>query len=192
MINEIYFKDFPVLESERLLLRKLNLTDAQELQIIRSDERVMKYMDSERHTTLEFSENFVSENLAMYTQKRGLFWAIIEKSSQSFLGDFVFRKIDSKNSRAEIGYTLKPEFWGKGFMKEAMTEIINFGFNQFNLHSIEANINPENDNSRGILKKMGFQKEAYFRENYFFNGNYLDSEIYSLLKTDFKYKKEDL
>lgn len=188
MINEIYFKGFPVLESERLLLRKLNMTDSQELQIIRSDERVMKYMDSERHNTLEFSENFVSENLAMYTQKRGLFWAIIEKSSQSFLGDFAFWKIDSKNSRAEIGYTLKPEFWGKGFMKEAMIEIINFGFNQFNLHSIEANINPENDNSRGLLKKMGFQKEAYFRENYFFNGNYLDSEIYSLLKTDFKYK----
>ena len=168
------------------------MTDSHELQIIRSDERVMKYMDSERHKTIEFSKKFVSENLEMSEQKRGLFWALIEKSSQNFIGDFAFWKIDSKNSRAEIGYTLKPDFWGKGFMKEAMTEIISFGFDQLNLHSIEANINPENDNSRGILKKLGFKKEAYFRENYFFNGDYLDSEIYSLLKTDFKYKKEDL
>lgn len=189
MINEIYFEDFPDLETERLHLRKLRLTDAKEMQVIRSDERVMKFMDSERHKTLEYSKNFISENMSMYTQKQGLFWAIIEKSSQSFLGDFAFWKIDSKNSRAEIGYTLKPEFWGKGIMKEAMIEIINFGFDHLKLHSLEANINPYNDNSRGILEKMGFQMEAYFRENYFYNGDFLDSEIYSLLNTGFKYKK---
>jgi ribosomal-protein-alanine N-acetyltransferase len=189
MINEIYFKDFPLLESERLFLRKLSLEDAPDVQLTRSDEKVMIYMDSERHKTLEYSENFISENLKMYEQKRGMFWALIEKSSQKLIGDFAFWKIDAKNSRAEIGYTLKPEFWGKGFMKEAMIEILNFGFDHLKLHSIEANINPENNNSRGILKKLGFQKEAYFRENYFFNGDYLDSEIYSLLKTDFKYKK---
>ena len=189
MLDEKYFNQFPQLESERLLLRKLGLEDAKEVQIIRSDEKVMTYMDSERHTTIEFSRNFVSENMDMYEQKKGLFWALIEKSSQKFIGDFAFWKIDHKNSRAEIGYTLKPGFWGKGFMKEAMVEFINFGFNQLNLHSLEANINPANTNSREILKKMGFQKEAYFRENYFYNGDYLDSEIYSLLKSDFKYHK---
>lgn len=188
MINEIYFEDFPDLETERLHLRKLRLTDAKEMQAIRSDERVMKFMDSERHKTLEYSKNFISENLSMYTQKRGMFWALIDKSSRKFIGDFAFWKIDNKNSRAEIGYTLNPEFWGKGIMKEAMIEIINFGFDHLKLHSLEANINPDNDNSRGILEKMGFQKEAYFRENYFYNGDFLDSEIYSLLKTDFKYK----
>lgn len=111
---------------------------------------------------------------------------LIEKTSGKFIGDFAYWKIDNKNSRAEIGYALKPEFWGKGFMKEAMIQIINFGFNDLKLHSIEANINPGNENSRGILTKLGFKKEAYFRENYYFNGEYLDSEIYSLLKIDFQ------
>ncbi len=185
MINESYYNDFPQLESKRLLLRKLTLADAPDVQLIRSDEKVMNYMDSEKHMTIQYSENFISENLKMYEQKKGIFWGLIEKTSGKFIGDFAYWKIDTKNSRAEIGFSLKPEFWGKGFMKEAMIQIIDFGFNDLKLHSIEANINPGNENSRGILTKLGFKKEAYFRENYYFNGKYLDSEIYSLLKIDF-------
>ncbi len=188
MINEIYFDDFSKLETERLFLRKLSLADASEMQSVRSDERVMNYMDSERHLTIQFSEKFIAENLKIYEQKNGMFWALIEKSTGKFIGDFAFWKIDKKNSRAEIGYALKPEFWGKGYMKEAMIRIFNFGFNDLKLHSIEANINPKNESSRGILIKLGFKKEAYFRENYYFNGTYLDSEIYSLLQTDFQFK----
>lgn len=186
MINDIYFNDFQSLESERLLLRKLELKDAPEVQLIRSDEKVMIYMDSERQLTVQYSEKFISRNLKMYEEKTGIFWAIIEKSTNKFIGDFAFFKIDHKNSRAEIGYTLKPAFWGKGFMKEAMLSTFNFGFNELNLHSLEANINPKNNNSRTILTKMGFRKEAYFRENYYYNGDYLDSEIYSLLKSEFQ------
>ena len=186
MIDETYFKHFPTLESERLLLRKLELTDAPEIQSIRSDERVMKYMDSERQSTEEHSERFISMKLKMYQENTGIFWAIIEKSTNTFIGDFSFFKMDHKNSRTEIGYTSKPEFWGKGYMQEAMTSIFNFGFDKLNLHNLEANINPGNDKSRAILIKMGFQKEAYFRENYYYDGKYLDSEIYSLLSSDFK------
>ncbi len=53
----------------------------------------------------------------------GIFWAVIEKSTNKFIGDFAFFKIDKNHSRAEIGYTLKPKFWGKGLMKEAMLSI---------------------------------------------------------------------
>ena len=185
MINDIYFENFPVLETERLILRKLEFTDASDLQLIRSDERVMIYMDAERHLTIEHSEKSISEKLKMYKEKTGILWAIIEKSTGKFIGDFAFFKIDHKNSRAEIGYTLKPEYWKKGLMKEVMNSTFRFGFTNFNLHSLEANINPKNENSRKILIKMGFQKEAYFRENYYYNGDYLDSEIYSLLCSDF-------
>jgi ribosomal-protein-alanine N-acetyltransferase len=186
MINDKYFNEFPNLESERLRLRKIDLSDASELQKIRSHAEVMKYMDSENHKNIQFSENFISENLKTYKARNGIFWALIEKSSNTFIGDFAYWKIDQKNARAEIGYTLHPKFWGKGYMKEAVKTLILFGFNDLNLHSIEANINPENDNSRKLLLKLGFVKEAYFRENYYFNGRYFDSEIYSLLQKNFK------
>lgn len=188
MIDEHYFIDFPRLETPRLVLRKLKFEDAKYFQNIRSDERVMEFMDSNRHLKLEDSEKFIAENLANYTQKKAISWALIEKTSKYFIGDFSFWAIDHKNSRAEVGYVLRPEYWGKGFMKEALREIFSFGFQKLNLHSLEANINPANTKSRGLLKSLGFVKEAYFRENYYYDGQYLDSEIYSLLEKNFKHK----
>ncbi|WP_019037319.1 GNAT family N-acetyltransferase [Psychroflexus tropicus] len=185
-LNNHYFDESPALESQRLLLRQLKLSDAQDVQSIRSDERVMLYMDQERHQRVQQSEAFISEKLKKYQEKTGILWALIEKSTGTFIGDFAFFNLDHKNDRAEIGYTLKPEFWKQGLMKEAMRSVFNFGFKDLYLHSLEANINPANENSRGLLLRMGFQKEAYFRENYFYNGEYLDSEIYSLLKSDFE------
>ncbi|MGB7786483.1 MAG: GNAT family N-acetyltransferase, partial [Salinimicrobium sp.] len=181
MIEEKYFKEFPRLETERLLLRQISLKDAPDIQDIRSNEQVMSFMDSHRHTSVEDAENFIEEGLRIYEAKNGLFWGLEEKATGEFIGDLSFWKIDKKNCRAEIGYTLKPEFWGSGYMKEAMLRIFDFGFNDLKLHSLEANINPKNENSRGILLRLGFKKEAYFRENFFFNGEFLDSEIYSLL-----------
>ena len=69
-------------------------------------------------------------------------------------------------------------------MKESMITLMNFAFNTLKLHSLEANVNPENENSKKALLKLSFRKEGYFRENYYFNGKFLKSEIYSLLKTD--------
>lgn len=68
-------------------------------------------------------------------------------------------------------------------INEALPEVIGFGFNQLNLHSICANINPGNNASRQLLIKHGFVKEAYFKEDYYFNGRFLDSEIYGILKS---------
>lgn len=184
MINDIYFEEFPHLESKRLVFRKFRLEDAVEIQSIRSDELVMKFMDSNRHNSILDSESFVSKNLDSYKNKEGIYWAIIDKQSGQFAGDFSFWKIDKSNQRGEIGYSLKPQFWGKGYMPETMKVLLDFGFNKLNLHSIKANVNPDNENSKHVLEKMGFKKEAYFRENYFFKGKFLDSEIYCLLEAD--------
>ena len=185
MINKIFFKEFPVLETKRLILRKFTLEDAKEVQSMRSDKRVMNHMDSKEHHSVEQSEEFIKENIKTYSLEKGIFWALIEKDSGTFIGDLAFWRIDHRNHRAEIGYTLKPYYWGKGYMKEAMDAALEFGFKELNLHSFEANINPENMNSRKILERTGFKKEAYFRENYYYDGRFLDSEIYCLLERDF-------
>ncbi len=185
MINSQIFNVFPVLESERLRFRKFLIADAPEIFDIRSNKKVMEFMDSDFHKNVKESELFIQKNFDIYHQQKGIFWAIEEKSTQKFVGDFAFWNIDSKNLRGEIGYGLKPEFWDMGYMKESMQTLIQFGFSEINLHSVEANINPNNINSRKTLEKVGFKKEAYFRENYYHDGQFLDSEIYSLLEKDF-------
>jgi [ribosomal protein S5]-alanine N-acetyltransferase len=185
MINEKYFEEFPQLKTERLVLRKQELKDAVHLQQLRSNAQVMRYMDSDAHDDVQTSEAFIAKNLKAYEKKKGFYWVITFAETGNYLGDIILRRIDRTNARAEIGYTLMPEFWGQGFMKEAIRAVIKFGFNDLKLHSIEANINPANTTSRELLLKMGFLKEAYFRENYYYNGKFLDTEIYSLLERDF-------
>jgi [ribosomal protein S5]-alanine N-acetyltransferase len=77
---------------------------------------------------------------------------------------------------------LSPAYWRNGIMKEALMDVIEFGFNKLGLHSIEAHINPENEASAAILTSTGFVKEAHFKEDFLFNGIFRDTAIYSRLR----------
>ncbi|WP_272148535.1 GNAT family N-acetyltransferase [Tenacibaculum aiptasiae] len=184
IINETIFEKFPELESERLLFKEYQKEDAASLLYIRSHPKVSKYMDSEIPKTIEDTEKRIEDIQQAFSEKKGITWTIIDKNTNTLIGDFGIWKLDRQNFRGEIGYVLSPDYWGKGYMKESMVTLINFAFNTLNLHSLEANVNPENENSKRALLKFNFKKEAYFRENYYYNGKFLDSEIYSLLKTD--------
>ncbi len=183
-INDAVFEVFPTLESERLLFRNYLKKDAKALFEIRSNEYVSKFMDTVYPKSIQDSEQRISMINSSFEEKSGITWAIIDKSSNQLIGDFGIWRLDRNNSRGEIGYVLSHEHWGKGFMKETLNTILNYAFNVLNLHSIEANVNPENDNSISLLTKFGFKQEAYFRENYYYNGRFLDSAIFCILKSD--------
>ena len=183
-INETVFEIFPELESERLIYRAYKKEDAKTLFKIRSHKEVSKYMDTVIPKRFEDTEKRIEGYLTAFTEGKGITWAIIEKDSNTLIGDFGIWRLDKQNSRGEIGYVLHPDFWGKGYMTEALNRLIRYGFNDLNLHSYEANVNIENENSKALLLKFGFKLEAYFRENFYYDGSFLDSEIYCLLKSD--------
>jgi ribosomal-protein-alanine N-acetyltransferase len=160
------------------------LSDAKDLLLIRSNDDVMRFMDVPRHNSISDSEKLIQLIDESYKKESGIDWSIIEKHSNSFIGYIGFIRIFPEHCRAEIGYALKREYWGKGYMYETINRIVRFGFENMKLHSIEANVNPENEKSKKVLEKIGFKKEAYFRENYLFDGKFLDSIIYSLLEKD--------
>ena len=185
-INYHIFDNFPQLESDRLVFREFDMNDATELFLIRSNDKVMNYMDSYKHQTIQDSELLITQVQKSFEEKTGINWAIIEKSTNELIGYFGYWRLIKEHCRAEIGFALKPEFWGKGFMKETLVRLVDFGFNNLRIHSIEANVNPENESSIHLLENFGFKKEAYFRENYLYNGQYIDSMIFCLLETDLK------
>lgn len=188
IIDEKKFIEFPQLESNRLIYREFRKSDSSDLFLIRSDDKVMNYMDSNKHQTIQDSKKMISGIKKSFDEKKGINWAIIEKSTNELIGYFGFWKLIKEHCRAEIGYALKPKFWGKGLMKETINKLIDFGFNELNLHSTEANVNPQNESSIQLLLKIGFKQEAYFRENYLFDNKFLDSMIFSLLETDLRKK----
>lgn len=180
------FPVFPTLTTERLILKAYAPSFAQDLFEIRTSEQVLEYMDSPKHQDLAESRQMIERVIDDYAAGNGLSWAITLKGQSEMIGYFGFWRLDKDNFRGEIGYALKPAYWGQGIMSEAFQAVIPFGFEKLDLHSIEANINQSNTRSQGVLEKIGFQKEAHFRENYYFDGQFIDSIIYCLLKSDLK------
>lgn len=178
------FNPFPVLETERLILREHVLADAKSLFAMRTNEEVMRYIDRERPKNVPDTELQINTLNAAYREGKNLTWimALKEKPGQ-MIGIVGYWTINPEHHRAEIGYSLLPEHWRMGYTSEALKRTIDFGFKEMNFHSIQANINPGNDPSRQLLLKHGFVREAYFKENYYFNGQFLDSEVYSLLES---------
>ncbi|MFN0035789.1 MAG: GNAT family N-acetyltransferase, partial [Saprospiraceae bacterium] len=114
-----------------------------------------------------------------FAQNEAVNWAICLRDQPTLVGTIGFWKMDKVNHRCEIGYTLQYDYWRQGIMGEAMAAALEYCFKTLDFHSIEANTDPENEASGRILEKHGFVQEAYFRENFFFEGRFLDSRIYS-------------
>ncbi|MFN8257376.1 MAG: GNAT family protein [Bacteroidales bacterium] len=185
-VNLKVFNKFPVLESERLLFRKFEKKDAPALYAIRSNQKVMQYMDTIIQTDISDAIRLIKSNQDDFKTKTGINWAIVLKSNQQLIGSFSFWRLILKHCRAEIGYSIDNKYWGNGIMSETFNSLIPFGFDTLGLHSIEANVNPDNQRSIGLLEKFGFRREAYFRENYLYKNTYLDSLIFSLLEGELK------
>jgi ribosomal-protein-alanine N-acetyltransferase len=176
------FDPFPSLETERMLLRRIQVTDGPQVLLLRSSEETMKYIDKERAKNLEDALAFVTRVDNGLLTGDGITWGISLKEQPDLLiGSIGLWRIIKEHYRAEIGYMIHPDYWGKGLMKEAVLKTIEFGFNNIKLHSIEAHINPSNAGSAAVLESTGFVREAYFKEDFFFRGEFRDTAIYSLL-----------
>ncbi|MBL8007029.1 MAG: GNAT family N-acetyltransferase [Ignavibacteria bacterium] len=182
IFNENVFDDFPVLRTGRLLLREITPADAKEIFAIYSSDAAMKYFGKDTFKTIDEAYEMIERVRKGFRDREGIRWGISFKDSDMLIGSGGFWRLIKPHFRAEIGYDLHPDYWGKGIMTEAVKAMIEFGFGKMNLHSIEANTDPENAASARLLGKNGFVKEGIFRESYYYNGVFLDSHIYSLIK----------
>ncbi|HEU0135670.1 MAG TPA: GNAT family N-acetyltransferase [Flavobacterium sp.] len=178
---EINFTPFPILETDRLLLRRVDKNDANEILAIRSDPENMKYIPRPLVTTNEEALEHIAMIDAKIENNEGINWAITLKGNPMLIGVIGHYRIKPEHYRAEIGYMLHPDYHRRGIASEAIKAVVDYGFNEMKLHSIEGVIAPENLASGKVLEKNGFVKEAHFRENEYYNGKFLDAVIYSIL-----------
>ena len=106
-------------------------------------------------------------------------WAIsnVENPSEIY-GMIGYVNFYPELSKAEIGYMLHPDYWGKGYVPEAILEVEKFGFEQIHLQAIEAKIDPRNDNSKKILQRNNYQFDKLVQKEMIFQEEELDSEYY--------------
>lgn len=178
---EVNFNPFPVLETERLILRRIILEDAADYFEMRNNVDAMKYISQPIQKSIEETAEKILRVNEMISFNEGIGWAVCLKTNNKMIGTVSFHKLLKEHYRAELGYMLNPKLWRQGITTEAVQCIIDFGFNQLKLHSIEAHIDPENKGSEKLLQRCNFLREAYFKENYYFNGKFLDTAVYSLI-----------
>jgi ribosomal-protein-alanine N-acetyltransferase len=172
---------FPVLYTDRLMLKEITAADVNDLLVLRSDKNVMAYIDRPIAQSAADAMELIQKIIDGIKNNENITWGIALKEDAVLIGTIGFWKIDLSNYRAEIGYLLHPQQQQKGIMQEAIKAVLGCGFTTMGLHSVEANINPANEASKNLLLKNNFVQEAHFKENYFYNGRFLDSVIFSLL-----------
>jgi len=182
----ISFPDiFPILQTPRLRLDRICEADLPRLLYLRNNPQTMRYIDRPVAETIEDAKVLWQQMETGIENKQALSWGLYVKGSTELIGFIGYWRAETENFRSEIGYMIAPEFEGKGLMSEALLAALQYGFGEMKLHSVVADINPSNERSKSLLLKFHFQREAYFRENIFYNGAFIDTEIYTMLKRDF-------
>jgi ribosomal-protein-alanine N-acetyltransferase len=172
---------FPVLSTERLLLREVSKDDAEEIFFLRSDKEVLTYLDRDPAKSIDEAIQWIEMINEATKKNEAVAWAMNLKDQPKLIGTFSFWNIRKEHYRAEIGYVLHPAHQGKGLMQEAMAIAVGYGFKTIKFHSIDANVNPENTASIKLLEKNNFIREACLKESWYYNGKFLDALIYSLI-----------
>ncbi|UOQ73211.1 GNAT family N-acetyltransferase [Hymenobacter cellulosilyticus] len=181
---QFQFTPFPELRTPRLLLRQLTADDAEAMRFFRSDEEFLRYVPREKEPTLFQAQQHLRLLADLEAANQGITWALSPpEQPQVLMGTICLWHLQADHHRAEVGYGLHPDFARQGLMAKALQAVIDYGFDHLRLHSLEAQVDPDNVASIRLLRKHGFVQEAHYRENYYFQGRYLDTVVYSLLTT---------
>ena len=153
------FKPFPVLKTERLTLRQLLSSDANEIFALRSDPNVNKYLDREPGKSIDDAKTFIQIINENIQRNDSIYWAITLSDTDKLIGTICLFNFSDDNEMAEIGYELLPGYQGLGIMQEATSKVIDFGIQHIGLNSIKAYTHSENQRSTRLLEKFNFKKE---------------------------------
>lgn len=178
-LNTRVFTAFPVIETERLILRELHEADAAPIQAMRSSQLVNRFIARSDAISSEEAQNLVEKSRLAFQNRTGIAWAGLRKGSNQFIGACGFNRIDFPNLRAEIGGEMSSDFWGRKLAIEAVAAIVAFGFQELGLHSVEARLDPANRSAIALLESLGFVKEAHFREYVYFKDAFRDLVVYT-------------
>lgn len=153
------FTPFPILTTERLILRQLENADDEDIFSHRSDDRVNKYLEDYRHSSIAQTQAFIERIQQGVLQNKNIFWVITLHHTNKFIGTICIWNILTKENKAEIGYTLDPKFHNMGYMSEALATVIEYGFQTMKLKIIEAFTHEDNKASIRILTKNNFMPD---------------------------------
>jgi RimJ/RimL family protein N-acetyltransferase len=176
----------PDLPTPRLVLRALGPDDVPALLAIFGDPEVCRYWSRPPLPDLDAAAALQAE-VARHFAERTLFqWGIVERAGGRVVGTCTLAALSPEHRRAEVGYALAREVWGRGYAAEALPALVAFAFTALGLHRLEADVDPRNAPSLRSLERLGFAREGHLRERWFQQGEWQDAALYGLLRADWE------
>lgn len=173
----------PTLTHPDLLMRRIYKgRDTAALLALRSHPEAMRYIGKPLATNAEEVNALIDSVDDIIENHKGTHWGLFLPERDHLIGTMGFFRWDHHHRRAEIGYMLHPDYHRRGLMSLAMHLALRYGWQEMNLHSVEARTYPQNEASQQLLRKHGFVQEGYLRECFCHDGVFSDSVIYSLLR----------
>lgn len=177
---QLNFSPFPVLTTERLVLRQLTAGDEEKIFALRTDEAVNKYLDRQKARSTEEARNFIKKINKSISNNELVFWAITYKEDSSLIGTVCYWNVSKENESAELGYELLPSHQGKGIMQEVIATIIDYGFKTMKMQVIEAFAQKSNQRSFHLLEKFNFTMDIEREKKMEGKEELKDTAIYTL------------
>ncbi|MEK5529605.1 MULTISPECIES: GNAT family protein [unclassified Viridibacillus] len=184
-MEDVYSK-LPILETDRLSLRKISLDDLYDMHTYCSNEEVARYCTWTKHESLEDTEEFIRLILNKYELDQYALWGIEEKETGTLIGTIDFVSWQPKQQIAEIGYAISQVYWGRGIVTEASKAVIAYGFEEMDLVRIQAKCLIENVGSARVMEKVGMSYEGLIRKGLLVKDTHRDLKMYSILREEFE------
>lgn len=184
MYNGKILFDFPVIETKRLILRKLKDEDVEDIFSYACMPEMTVFLIWYPHKVISESLDFIKFTWDEFEKGSSIVWGIELKEENKIVGTIDLRGWKSDNRCGDIGYGLSPKYWSKGIITEAMNAVINFGFTNLRLHRIEAHCEEANTGSWKVMEKCGMRFEGLLREKAFFKDKFRSMKMYSILRQD--------
>jgi RimJ/RimL family protein N-acetyltransferase len=176
--------------TERLTLRLMTAADTDDVFSYQSREDVCRYLLFEPRTREEVAERVAKNAVATTLERDGDYLQLAlelpggQDGPARVIGDSYFTIASLENSRGEIGWALHPDFAGKGYAAEAARAVLGIAFGLVRLHRVYAELDPRNDASVALCKRLGMREEAFFVKDLWFKGDWADSGIYAILREE--------
>lgn len=176
----------PTLNANRVSLRWISEKDVDALYRIFSNTEVMRYWSTPPLPDRNAAVKLLHEIHDDFQSQTFLKWGIARRTDDALIGTTTLFNLDLKSHRAEIGYCLDRDEWGKGYMNEALQAVLAYAFLELAMHRIEADVDPRNSASIRTIERLGFQREGYLRERWQVNGEIQDTVFYGLLRPEWE------
>ena len=180
------FSHIPALETDRLTLRGMRVSDAPDMYEYARRPSVTEYLTWEPHASVEETRQYLTYVGQRYRTGDFYDWSVVDKESGHMIGTCGFTSFNCPADSAEIGYVLSPAYQGRGLGTEAVRRVLEFGFEELNLHRIEAHFIQGNDASRRLMERVGMTFEGFARESMKIKGKYRTIGTCAILRSEYE------